>query len=389
MTAIWPFAPRTNIVEDLEWLTDVVTCKNAEYRRCLRPIPRIHYKFGYQLEAEEYGVARELARTVGGDPIWVPDWPNASPCPAINAGTVSLPVETVHAQAFKAGRNALVFDHNMWWEEVLISAVGSGTITVSAVQNACTHPWVVPCRLGTFSEAFKYDSGPHARIEATAGFTCVDTEDLLALGPGIAYPTYLTWPVVTDTAELINGVSEATARDVDVVDSLSGPVYNYPILSTAKQTSVVAWTALTADALWNLRLWLHSRRGRWKQFWVPSWSADVTITHDIAGGDTAIEIAAIGFGGRYPNPTDLFIAATEEAGGGGWFVRVTGSTAGSAGKELLTLSESFSGAVSLGVIAKTSKLTLSRLDSDRISIQHIPGRQATIVAAVREVAIYA
>jgi hypothetical protein len=150
----------------------------------------------------------------------------------------------------------------------------------------------------------------------------------------------------------------------------------------------MAWTCQNADALLNLRLWLHTRRGRWKQFWIPSWNADVTITRSITGGDTSIEVAAIGFSGRYPNPTDLFIAATGEAGGGGWFVRVTGATAGGSGKELLTLSAPFSGSADIGVIDKTSKLTLSRFNSDRISIQHLPGRQATVVASVKEVPVY-
>ena len=385
MTAVWPFIPQMDVVESLEWLTDVFKARKAEYRAALRPMPRIGYQFRYLLDDFDYGAARELARTVGGDPVFVPDWTVATQVPTIGAATVSLPVDVTRAPAYRVGGSALVFSGNSSYEVVTISALGTGTITVSATASGYAAPWVVPLRVGTFTQEFSGDRGPHAYTEGSAVFECIDTEDLSGVGGGIGYPPYLGDQVITEPTEIINGVKETNIREVEPVDSKTGPIYKYPIYASPNQASVLAWECLDATAVWNRRLWLHSRRGRWKQFWVSSWNADVVITRDISGGDASIEIAAIGFASKYPTPTDLAIVATD---GGMWLVRVTGATSGSTGHELLTLSASFTGSADLAVISKTCKLTLSRLGSDRIDIQHLPGRQATVVAATKEIPVY-
>jgi hypothetical protein len=150
---------------------------------------------------------------------------------------------------------------------------------------------------------------------------------------------------------------------------------------------VLAWTAQNAIQLWALRVWLHTRKGRWKQFWTSSWNADVTITKNIAAGDGSIQIAAIGFASKYPANTDLVVV--NASNGGAIQLRVVSVTAGPPGHEVLNWDGGvWSGSTWNMEDLTTSKLTLSRLGADRIEIQHLPGRQATIVAATKEVPVY-
>jgi hypothetical protein len=374
-----------NVVESLEWLTDVFAAKRREERRCLRYMPRIVYTFKYILRDAEYGESRELARVTGGDPIYVPDWTNETVIPTVYPGTASLPIDATFAPAYLSGGAALIWDSNTSYEVVTVSAVGSGTISISATTATHHAPSVIPLRLGTFAQKLQGDRGPHSYTHVQAVFECVVTEDLSGVGGGIGYPTYAGYQVITDVPEIINGAQESNVREVDVLDSMTGPIYKYPIFATPNQSAFLAWTCYDAQDVWNRRLWLHSKKGKWKQFWTSSWNADVTITSNINPGDATIEIASIGFATKYPDVSDWMIASTS---GGGWFVQVIGATAGSSGHELLRLADHFPGSAGLSGIDKMCKLTLSRLDSDKIDIQHLPGRQATIVVATKEVSVY-
>lgn len=384
-TPVWPFRPQHDLVESLEWMTDVMKAKRAEQRECLRVMPRIFYQCKYILGDADYGAARELARTVGGDSVLVPDWPNDAQVPSFSAGTASLPVDATFAPAYLSGAAALIWDSNARYEAVTVSGAGTGTISISAATMDHVNPSIVPLRLGTFTKAFDGERGPYDFSNAEAEFRCIYTEDLSTVSGGPGYPTYRGDQVITDPVEIINGAKESNVREVETVDSQVGPLYNYPIFATPNQSAVLGWTARNASDLWSRRAWLHSKKGKWKQFWVLSWNNDVQIAADIAGGDGTIRIVDIGFASKYPNPTDLAIVAPD---GGMWFVRVTGATPFGTGFESLTLSAPFVGSVSLANISKTCKMTLSRLDSDRIDIQHLPGRQATIVAATKEVPVY-
>ena len=392
MTAVWPFIPQKNVVESIEWLTDILKCKKVEYRLCLRAIPRVIYSCKYQLDDGDYGVARELARSVGGDPVFVPDWPTATQIPTISPSTVSLPVDVTHAPAYRVGGSALIWTGNSTHEVVTVTALGTGTISISATVNGYATPWVIPLRLGTFSQEFSGDRGPQTYSTCAAVFTCIDTEDLSGASGGLSYPTYLAddqsvaIPVVTDPVYIINNVQEKNTREVETLDSQTGPLVKYALFSTPNQSAVLAWFVADAPSLWALRVWLHTRRGRWKQFWTSSWNADVTVTKDITAGDGSIQIAAIGFASKYPIPCDMgFMSVT----GGFFALRVTGVSAGPTGNELLNFTGAYSGSTwSVASILKASKLTLSRLDADRVEIQHLPGRQASVAVPTKEVPVY-
>ena len=384
MTVAWPFYPQMDVVETLEFETDVHKCRRAEYRRSLRPLPRIFYAYSYKLDAADYAAARELRRTIGGDDLYVPDWPNATQIPTIGVATVSLPVDVTRAPAYRVNGKALIWGSNTSYEVVAVTVLGTGTITISATAVGYTKPWVVPLRTGTFVQELTGDRGPHEWSGASATFRCIDTENLSAASGGPSYPTYLGDPLVIDPVEIINGAGESNKREVSENDSVTGLVYQYPIYATPNQSAVLAWTAQSAAEVWALRVWLHQCRGRWKQFWTASWNADAQPTFGLTPGDTSIQIIDVGFSSKFTLPIDMAIV---DPSGQAQAVKIVSTSTGTGGHEYLDLSMPFSG-TAVPVIDKLCKLTLSRLGSDRIDIQHLPGRQATIVAATTEVPVY-
>ena len=131
----------------------------------------------------------------------------------------------------------------------------------------------------------------------------------------------------------------------------------------------------------NLLSWMHSRKGQWKSFWVPSWNKDLTVTHEIADTDTSIEIADIGMRTMGTFPLDLMVVTTA---GTRVFCRVTGAVAGTTGREVIGLSDAFGQHMYTWDVAQVCILTLSRFASDRIEINYAQGGYMTATAPITE-----
>jgi len=382
--ATWPFRPQHGIIESLEWKTDVIKCRASESRQCLRTMPRMEWQHKYILGPQDYALAVEVCRANSAGSVDAPEWQSLSEVPPTSAGTVTLPVANVaQIPAYKVGGKAIVWETNMSWEVVAISGVSSGSISISATTLSHGKATIAPLRTCIFRSHLEADrESVNSYVQASAAFECPVTEDLTpGFGVGLGYPNYLDSPVVTDHPEIISGVRESIGRELTTLDSEVGILDRRPLYTSPNRSGVLAWTCQDANAIWNLRRWLHSRKGRQKNFWVASWNDDVITTRDINGGDTNIEIAAVGFAQRWTMPVDMVIVAPD---GGIWPIRVTGTASASPGHELLNLSAPFSGSVSLSYISQTCKMTLSRFDSDTVEIHHLAGQQATVAVSIVE-----
>jgi hypothetical protein len=391
---VWPFRPDNHMSESLEWLTHVIRARSAEQRLGQRPIPRGGYQHTYQLRDDEYGEAMVTASGASASPILVPDWPNHVEVPAMGPATVSLPIDASQVPAYKVGGNLIIWASNLVYEVRTISEIGERTIGIDATTGTyAAAPTVAPLRSAVFApllsadrEIAWTDPDGYQYIRAQAGFDVAVTEDLTPdEGVGISYPTYMGSPVVTDPVELINGIRDGLSRELVVTDGKTSPPYRQPVQTTAERSMAMAWTKHSRSELWALRLWLQSRKGRLKNFWLPTWSQDYTPIANISGGDTYIEVEAIGSELRAFNPYPFDIAVLGlPIGSGGWFVRVTTSTVMGDGTERLMLSEPFVGSVDLEAIDRISYMTLSRFASDRLEIQHEEGNRSTVVVPVTQ-----
>jgi hypothetical protein len=382
---VWQYRPQGPVVESLEWLTDVIGCKRVEYRLCLRKWPRQTFACAYQMDEQTYGRARQKAAKVGGDELYVPDWPRLAEMPlSVPAGTVSLLVDTAHAPSYHVGGSLLLMESAGRFEVCTIAAKGTGVITVAApVTQSYTRPTVVPLRVGTFAQPFEGKRPPAHYNTISAVFNVVVTEDMTDASAE-AYPAYLGYPVVDNPRETIKDVSDKVEREVDTFDSKTGPIANYALKSAPTTAMSLSITTTDLQDMINVRSFLASVRGRWKAFWLPSWNADFTLTKDISPGDSFIQIEAIGFAATYAVGTDVALIT---ASGFALAIRVTSVTT-SAGNELLHFAGAFGSGLSKDIVYKACKLTLSRLDADRVEIQYMPGLAAKVVVPTQEVTIY-
>lgn len=373
MTALWPFLPQKYATESLEWHTHVIRCHSAEQRLGHRPFPRQEFAYTFHFSDDDLWRARQLARQLAdGEEFYLPVWNERTEVGTINAGTVTLPVDSTHT-CYSTNNVLVIWSSITDYEVCTISGYGSGTITVNPATTAThTSALVMPLRLVRFAQDFEASMGAGPAFgEADLRFEAIATEDLSA-ETSYSYPTYRGYPVVTDATVVKQDAKLVQKATLDEIDSVSGGRWSALALSAPVQTGSVAWHTANAAELWKLRAWLHQRRGMQKAFWLPSFYADLQITTSIEETDTQIEIAAIGYASLYSSPSD-FVIFTSVAQ---HFFRVTSAEAGDPGRELLNLTAAAGFAVPTVSIVRASHMVLSRFDADRVEIHHSGGGQA-------------
>jgi hypothetical protein len=388
----WAYPPQKDFSESLEWLTDIQRCKTAEYRQSIRMRPRQEVQFNHTITAAQFGQAKTLARDLGSDSLLVPLWQWHTEPGALASGTTLVPKNISDSfLLLDVGTSVMIWESASKWE---VNAVGLNStnpafpyITLEdAITQNFTRPLLVPLRVGQFAQDFEATRTTSQWVECSARFRIIGADDhfddYVSRGGLYSTETYLSRPVITDRSLASSGVREQFGREYEEVDSIIGGAYRYPTLSRSDHHGQFTWSSQTRAGARALYYWLHSRRGKWRSFWVPSWNKDITVTHEIASTDTSIEIADIGIRTSGEFPLDIMILTKA---GARIYCRVTGATAGSSGKEVVGLSGQVGAHLYTWDIEAVCFLTPSRFDSDRIEINHSAGGYMTAMAPIVEV----
>ena len=402
---VWPYSPQATITESLEWMTDIQRCRSAEYRQCLRLRPRQELQLKFLMTQEEFSKAKLVAKRLGTESsqtaadlilygatpfsLWVPLWPMAYRTVSIASGSTHIPKDVDDpVQLTRFGSVIMVWESPSKYEVLGVSVNSVDPedpyiTTYTATTQAYTSPWVIPLRVGELAQEFEATRSTFQKVETSVRFRVIAGDDY-SDEPGDMYAAYRygNHPLVIDRSLLRSGVKEQYQREFEEVDSEIGNAWRFPSFSIPDQSGQMTWHAQGRENVRALLYWLHSRKGRWKSFWIPSWSGDITVTHEIAASDTTIEITDIGMRTRGVFPFDIMILGKD---GSRTCCQVTSAAAGSTGKEVITVSAQVGAHLYTWDIDKVCMLTLYRFESDRIEITHESGMVSTVSTSVVEV----
>ena len=137
------------------------------------------------------------------------------------------------------------------------------------------------------------------------------------------------------------------------------PYSDYPLIATDHR-----WRVSNRTEAWAFRKWLHRRSGMLNPVWIPSRTHDLALAAQPSPSATTLEIRDVNYhnvGLNVPGMTHIAAFASN-----GSFVcrKITAASAGSAGRENLTISA----ALGFTDVARISFLYLHRFAADRISL---------------------
>lgn len=367
---LWPFPPAEEMIESLEWSTDVIRAKAGEQRLALREAPRQSFAMTHYLRPQQY--ARARAMVYRHEQFIVPVWPERTFVGAISAGAASLALDTSAAD-YRA--RAVIWQSDELCEVVDLSAVGGSSLTVSAVANDYTAAFVMPARLADAPQGFQGSRTDPNETQATIEFRAVDNADL----GGNTYPVFGGFPVQTIPSQVTGSLSEAVLADVEIADNEAGIPIETPRYDRPTRQFSSAWAVHTLADLWELRQFLHYLRGKQKTFWLPSWGYDFVLVEPIGSADTTISVLSTGFVTAY-DAAHLMIRTKS----GAVFYRAVTDATTSGPDEVLTISSALGSSLAIDDIDRISMMYLVRLDADRVELRHRAGYGADVAVPVVE-----
>lgn len=377
---LWPFIPQREFIESLEWLTDVIRCRGGEQRLALRTAPRHGYQYTSLLDPHQFSKAKSFARARSAEEILVPLWGELTYIGALAYEAEEAIFDTSFAH-YAVGGLAMVWQADDYYEIVEVATLTEEGLTFTQpLEKNYVAALVAPVKAGIFAQPFEVSRVSGDYLKGSVRFTSVETEDLAG---ATDYPIYLDHDVMLDRPVLTNDIRERFERETELADNGTGLIqpmteHTYPI-----QTSALSWSTLTKEELWKLRIWLHTRRGRWKGFWTPSWNKDLQLMAPVVSADTSLKVKRIGYP-QQEGTRDIMIVTTS---GSLIYKRILGGGYWSSTQESLTLSEPIGADLAPSDIDMICFLTFMRLDADRIEIRHKAAHGVTVTVPVFEAPI--
>lgn len=371
---VWPFRPRTPIVEALEWSTDVFRAKAAEQRISLRERPRRVFQYGYFFRDESSAYARNLIRDAqGADGFWVPDWTQAETVSSIAAGSgVSISVDL---SAVKYGDNALIWESQSKHEVVSVTQASPENTLIGDVADSYTNPQIMPVWQGDTPEGLTVSRQPSHINNAAVSFILDEDFDIAAS----SFPTYRTHDVLTDSPIISSGTfEERESFPMESVGNAVGSLEYFQARDLVDFTFQMRWHTKTQAELYALRQWLHSRRGRQKAFWQSTYAKDLEVSN-ISGTTVTVFDDILG---RSPN-FDIEVLS----GGVSYYRQVTAAVAGTPVGGRSTLDLTVDSSLPVSSADRVSYLICSRFDTDRIELLHEAGVGTVVAVPCREIPV--
>jgi hypothetical protein len=353
---VWHFRERGGIVESLTWKTDVFQAKSGEQRIALRAAPRRTFNISHLFNDYQSTTARAMILAdQGGDGFLVPDWPQLTTVGAVSAG--SSVVITVDTDYINIGTVALLWQSPTLFEQITIS-VASTEVTATTVAGTYTNAILVPLWSAYCPSGLSVARTPGQINEASVEMNIYDNQDLAAT----TYAQYRSHDVMPTAAIVSSGqFVENTAWPVSTSDNLTSIPEHLRTRSILNQTYIMRWHEFTRQGLYELRQWIHSRRGRQKVFWFSSRGHDFEPAVDIAGTTiTVFKTAAM-----QPASYDIDVRT---AAGVSSYHQVTAI----AGRDTSNLTITPTLTVTLANLSRISLLRCTRFNADRILLKHSP-----------------
>lgn len=372
----WYFVPQRTYSEWLEWMTDILRSYNGEQRLALREAPRQGISYDFHMTQHQFSKAKSMLAAWAHFPFGVPIWKDMQYAGVLSTASLSVDIDTTERD-YRAEETVFIWESEENNEAVQVDSVTTTTVTFKTeITGTYTKAFIMPVREGKLLNGASFGRTASGLALSNLDFTITKSVDL-ALS---TYPQYRGFDVFTDCRVLLNSLPELIYRETTKVDSGKNRIFTDPVNSFERHSQTITWLCKNRSQLWEAREWLHSRYGKQKSFWLPSWNKDLVVTETI--GDAAVTFRTV--------PTNYYVYQTvsdirmELTDGSIFYRRVLGSTSG-VGYETMEIDSAFGVIIEPEDVVRCSFMSHVRLNSDRIEIQHLDAGVVTIIAPVIEV----
>ncbi len=368
---LWPFAASGEIIEVLEWNTNVLTSRAGEQRIALRSLPREIVTLTHRVDALGLAKVSELARARFASQWLLPMWHMAQqPTADLVQGSAEIHVPTelaafdtpsIGAHSFAAiavdGSAAVQVEiAAIEPNRLVLAAPLAGELPAPTVKS--TRVAVMPLRSAQIAAPMEIARRRQNHATITATFLLQAAAEL----PAPDLPTYQGAMVQTNPSLTRAPLASTLKKAVEYIDNGFGPVSIEPLRDLFERGETITFKAQSPTERHDLRRWLFAMRGRQTSFWLPTWGAELQLCIAMTASTTLMRISPIADLSAYSGRHVMIETST------GLRFRKINSAVQDGANHRLTLSSSLG--VPLPIGAKMHFLTMVRADTDRIEARH-------------------
>lgn len=380
---LWPFQPMPEIVETLQWRTDVLEAYDGtEQRMSLRTVPRQVLRMNFikfdAIERRARGLLFDWLARVFALPLWFEARRTTAPA-SIGATTIS--VDTASGD-FRVGGLVFIYASDEAYEALEVEAINASDIEVAS-ELTRAYPagtLVMPattCFAKTVPATPRLPGGGSAYAME---FTSIEGGDLSSTAGSSTYDG----KVILDDGNLVDaGASDAWDRPVIVLDNDSGRVYQTSRTDRSRFRTRKQWDSPTLSETWRIRQLLHALAGSRVSFWLPSFRADLQLTDTIGPAGTTFRVEECGYSTFIQSRTPFADVRLVLVDGTAIVRRVTGAVVDGA-EEVLTVSAAFDplAPITVAQVERIELVNLCRIADDAAEIVHRRLGDASVTIAV-------
>lgn len=363
MTDLWPYRPNTGLLETLEFMTDPLVSRTGEQRIALRSAPRQIFDASHILRTPQFSRAKPIMRANAHLTIDLPIWPEQVHLVGRWADSIDfLPFDATYGD-FRD--RVLIWQNDQTYVIAdILDADSSGIALAAPLGIALVNPVVTPIRECLCVDGFTIRRDTTYDV-INAKFVVHDDNVDLSSSYVTDYPQYQSKDVVTERTLMVTDINETIVRSSEYIDNSFGKITVETTKNYADFGQMVAFNDARPSGLWRRRLWLHSLRGKQKTFWLPTFNDDLILASSFGSGDTTISVVSISDPNLYIDKNVMFLLND----GNRYFRQLTNAV-NMGDTDTLTLSSSLGVAVSPSDIDLFCFISLVRLNSDSVQIDH-------------------
>lgn len=373
---VWPFMPQTKHKEMLEWQTDIIPSFNKEQRLALRPAPRQSFSYEFQLDTYQFSRAKAIATQWAHRVYGIPVWSELTRVGALPAGTTEIMVDTTIAD-YRSDDIIIIWESDTNNAAMEIGAVLADRVQLKLpLEKSYQDAYVAPLRFARTFDGMQFRRSNHDFTIASATFQVTQNKDL---GAAVGYPQYRGKDVLIDPTILVSDLNERISRATDEFDNGSGPIVVDIKNNWVNSAKAITFDVLTRAERWAARQWIHSRRGRQKGFWLPTWNPDLILLEDVGPMAAALTVRPIGYP-LYYGVKDIMVQLKN---GTRIFARVLSGAVDPNENEVLALEAAVGTGFTVAEVDFICFMSHVRFNSDRVEIRHdYAGRAVTTIPVV-------
>lgn len=380
LTTLIPYLFQPGLKENLSWSTKVTVSNNGyEQRQRLRNAPRQSFAFTISAPRGEIVKLDTLLFGNRGAEFYMPVSSEGRTLDvATSAASPNIDVNTEFAD-FRVGSQALLWNSPRDFEIVTILTVATNQIVADA-NISKVHPTtalVMPLRIAFLK------SNPKRRFNGdnqnfSGNFLIKENIKLVTSPSATQYKTfdvYLDQPLAVNTTAV-----DVYDTRVDVLDYGTGVREQFtPHIKTKIKRSFGVQLDSQED-VWNFRLWLHRRAGKYLPFWMPTWEDNFTI---LSTGALTTQFLAVNDGQDTLSSGRNDVAVLTDSG---WLLRGIVAIVPSGDDLLITLDSSL--AIDASDVKLVSFLGRKRLTSDNVTLVWDGNNTAHATVGITEINDY-